>query len=646
MSITVGMVQISNSFSNQNYLPYSVGLLQSYAQKFLKDKNRYKFLLPIYTRISVADAVSRLSGSDFILFSAYVWNIRLSLEIAKAIKIKKPETVIVFGGPQIPLNSESFLKAYTFIDLLCHGEGEKVICLILESTTKQDWINIPSVSYLDMKRNYTKTKNAPRIKELDDIPSPYLEGIFDPLMDAYPNEQWLVMWETNRGCPFSCTFCDWGSATQAIINKFSLERLFKEIDWFKERKIEFVFCCDANFGILKRDLDIVKYVAKNKLIYGYPKALSVQNTKNATERTYQVQKELTNAGLNKGVTLAFQSLNKDTLKNIKRSNISPSTFQELQHRFTKDEIQTYTDLIIGLPGETYNSFINGISTVIENGQHNRIQFSNLSVLPNAEMGSPKYQKKHELKITETKIINIHGRLTDKENIYETQKLVVASKSMPEEDWVKARAFSWMTALLHFDKILQIPFILLHKIGNCKYHEIVETFFKDGIKQFPIFSNIQSFFIKMARDIQNGGPEYCLSEKWLNIWWPPDELILINLCTENNLDNFYSEAEHLLRLLLKEKQIELDNNLLRESLFLNKSLLKLPFQKYDLQIELSYNIWDFYYNHLRGIDIPIIQESCQYTIDRTSMVWFSWEDWCQEVIWYGNKKGAYLYRLNH
>jgi len=52
----------------------------------------------------------------------------------------------------------------------------------------------------------------------------------------------------------------------------------------QSKKIEFVFCCDANFGILPRDVDIARTIATKKSELGYPKAFSVQNTKNATER--------------------------------------------------------------------------------------------------------------------------------------------------------------------------------------------------------------------------------------------------------------------------------------------------------------------------------------------------------------------------
>ena len=84
--IKIGLVQINNSFSNQDYLPYSIGLLQGFIQKNLNNKDCFEFLLPIYKRIPVGEAVNRLVGANIILFSVYVWNLRISLEIARQIK--------------------------------------------------------------------------------------------------------------------------------------------------------------------------------------------------------------------------------------------------------------------------------------------------------------------------------------------------------------------------------------------------------------------------------------------------------------------------------------------------------------------------------------------------------------------------------
>ncbi len=644
--IKVGMAQINNSFSGQSYLPLSIGLLQAYAQKHLKDPKQYEFLLPVYTRMPVTEAVERLQQADVCFFSTYVWDIRISLEIAKALKQRKPETLIIFGGPQVPDRVESFLRQNCFIDLACHGEGEQVAVALLEHGLEGDWDKIPSVSFLRKDGTLKTNPRASRLADLTGIPSPYLDGVFEDLIRANPQEKWIALWETNRGCPFSCTFCDWGSATQAKVYPFDLERLHGEIKWFTDHAIEFIFCCDANFGILPRDVELAARVAESKKKTGYPHALSVQNTKNATERSYMVQKILADAGLNKGVAIALQSNDPDTLKSIKRANISTASYQELQRRFTRDNVETYTDLILGLPGETYETFANGVSTVMANGQHNRIQFNNLSILPNAEMGDPEYQKKYGMVTIETKIINVHGSASETEQeINETQDLVIATGSMPREDWIRARRLAWTTGLLHFDKLLQIPLILLREVCSLSYRELLEVFAAGDLSNFPNLRAMQEFFTGKARDIQSGGPEYCHAPQWLNMWWPADEYFLIKLCFENNLDAFYAEAEKALQDFLKEKFLDVPKGLLSEAMSLNRALVKRPFQKENLMLDLSCNIWEFYQSVLKGASVPLVEQPSRYLVDRKSKTWSSWDSWCREVIWYGHRRGAYLYGNN-
>jgi len=640
--IKLGMVQINNSFSRQSYFPYSVGILQACLKESLSASDRFEFLLPIYSRLPVKSAAKHLSGADIACFSTYVWNVKLSLAIAEEIKKNKPETLVVFGGPHVSdSESEYFLRSNPFVDITCHGEGEMIFPAILENYESRRWSKVPSVTYLDKKGDFIQTNKCLRISDLDKAPSPYLEGVFDPLIKANPQTEWVALWETNRGCPFSCAYCDWGSATKNNIYKYEINRLFKEIDWFSENKIEFVFCCDANFGMLKRDMEIVKYFAENKRKFGYPTALSVQSTKNFTRNIYEIYKIMSDSGISKGVSLSLQSLDEKTLKNIGRKNISPETFKGAQEKLTSLGIETFTDLILGLPGETYETFVDGASSVIENGQHNRIQFNNLSILPNAPMGDTAYQKKFGFDTVETKIINIHGSLDNTQELYEIQKLVVGTNSMPKSDWVKARVFGWMTALLHFNKLLQIPFVILNSLYGVGYRELIELF-TESQETGPIFSKIRSFFREKAIDIQNGGVEFCESTKWLGIWWPADELILINLCTEGNLNNFYKEAQNLISGYLSRSGISEYQDVLAESIFLNKSLIKLPFQNKDKDISLSNNIWDIYYGLLRGKDVCLEKGNFLYRINCFECSWQSWEDWCREVIWYGNKKGAYIY----
>ena len=638
------MVQINNSFSNQNYLPYSVGLLQGFAQKYLSDKESFEFLLPIYKRIPVKIAVQSLLDADMVFFSTYVWNFKISLEIARQIKKDKPEAMIIFGGPQVPNKGiENFLRSNPFIDMACHGEGEKPFLAILENYSKRDWAMVPSISYINEEGKFVQTPLCNRISQLDKIPSPYICSIFEPLIETNPEEVWLALWETNRGCPFSCTYCVWGGNTQKRVYAYNIERLYQEVDWFSQHKIEFIFCCDANFAILKRDVDIVKRFAQNKRRYGYPQVLSAQSTKDFTEHAYRTYKVMSDSGLNKGVAIALQSLNEDTLKNAKRRNMPVEVFRGVQQRLTSVNIETFTDIILGLPSETYDTFVNGVSSVIENGQHNRIQFNNLSILIGAEMENPEYQKKFGFNIVETKVLNMHGSLSATEEVEEMQRLVVGTNTMLKSDWVRVRAFGWMTALLHLDKLLQVVFVILHKVFSISYRDLIEIF-SEGKETPPILSQIRSFFLEKAVELQNGGPEFCESKKWLNIWWPADELIFIKLCTEDKLSEFYQAVGQVISRYLQNRKLQDYQSILHDSIALNQNLIKLPFQDKDLKLCLSYNIWDVYHSAVRGIDIPLKRGKFCYKIDRTSNKWSSWEEWCQKVVWYGNKKGAYSYNV--
>lgn len=641
-TVTVGLVQINNSFSGQNYLPYSVACLESHAKRHAADPGRLRFLTPIYKRQPIREVVEHLLAADLAGFSVYVWNSRISLEAARRLKARRPETVIVFGGPQVPDEPEAFLRRHPFIDLVVHNEGEQTFTALLDSFPGRDWGAIDGVSFVNAAGEFIKTPPRQRMRDLDGLPSPFLTGAFDALIAANPDEAWIGLWETNRGCPFKCTFCDWGSSTAAKVNKFEDDRLMRELDWFAARKIEYLFVCDANFGSQKRDLEIARYVADTRARTGYPHSFSVQNTKNATERAYQTQKILSDAGLNKGVALSMQSLDPTTLANIKRENISLETYLELARRFMADRVETYSDLIIGLPGETYDSFCEGVDTLISSGQHNRIQFNNLSILPNAEMGSAEYLATFGMVTVETEIINIHGRreLLD-DDVPENQILVVATDSMPADDWRRTRAFSWMAALLHFDKLFQIPLVIAHELTGARYRDLLEGFMAAGADRHPIIAGIRDFFLEEARSIQNGGSEYVHSAQWLDIYWPADEYVFIKLTAENKINAFYAEAVDLLMGVIRPAN-ERDGEIIRHAALLNGRLLRRPVKADDMVVETPCDIMGFYRGVLVGEHRPMNMTPSRVLVERSKDDHEDFQKWCREVVWWGNKKGAYLY----
>ena len=675
--IRVGSVQLNTSFSDQYYFPLAIGMLQAYAIKHFSFPEFLEFKTPLYKFMRIEEASEILSDSDIAIFSNYVWGEQNSLAIAKDYKRRKPHGIVVFGGPQVPDSRKQFRRIRTteltedeqkrermtftpdyhklneFIDLCIHGEGERAFRYVLEQMAidgLQDKSLIPSASYLDADGNFHYNPKIERMNdyEIAEVPSPFTTGIFDKLMEAHPDQKWIMMYETDRGCPYTCTYCDWGGATEDRISKFPMEQIYADFMWAGERSIPYIFLCNANFGILPRDIQVAEFLAEARAKYGYLQGVSTQNAKNPKKHTIQALKVLEKAGLNKATVMSQQTENPESLKEIERDNMDLSEYEEMQRQLAAEGVYTMTDYIIGLPKETYSSLLDGIATLITRGQHNRIQFNFLSILRNTKMGNPEDQKKYGFQIVRTPITNVHGKRNDTiSGIDEFQELVVATNTMPPGDWVKAHTLCWMVNLIYFNKLLQIPIITLHEVYDVPYIKIFKTFMNRR-KNFPVILEMLEFFEKTARDIQDGRQEeFVHASEWLDIMWPVDEYVFIKLCRENKLTDFYKEAELLLSELIENN---ISNDILLEAIKLNRSLIKLPFQTSDFELELSYNIWDLYKAVLIGQAIEIKSGKYHYSIDRTTKTdsantnarWDSWEEWYEKMVWWCNRRGAYLY----
>lgn len=614
--ITIGLVQLNNTALN--FLPYTAGLLQAYVQAYAPMPERYQFLSPISQAIPpVAEVACHLERADIVGFSLFVWNVERSLAIARVLKQAQPERWIIVGGPQVPDQAETFLRAHPEIDLCCHGEGEQVFLELLESFPHANWETIAGLSWVDAEGVFHHNPRAPRRKDLPALPSPYLSGLFDDLVKIPQAQPWVALWETNRGCPFSCSFCDWGSATGAKLNAFDLPRLKQELQWFSDHQLWMAFCCDANFGILPRDLELAQETARLKRETGSPKALMVQNTKNMTERSYQVNKTLMDAGLDASVTLSVQSLHEPVLEAIRRKNISLQTYRELHERLTAEGIQTYTDVIIGLPEETYDSFANGIASLIEGGQHHALQFYNAGILPNAEMAQPTYREKYGLITQRVATVYLHTSATPApDTIEEYQELIVATRTLSRADWARCRAYAWLTLLLYYNQEILRPALLLLNIHyGVRYREVLDAFL-EAPATYPTLQEISHFLGDCARQIQAGGYEYVTAEgpAYNGIWWSPDELILRRLLAENRIGNLFDEIRTWLGHWLHQQGVLMDPALLQDLIEAGKVKLKLTYNVIPLEIQFHYNVPEAYTALRRGTHLPLCEDPWVYYKD--------------------------------
>ena len=319
------------------------------------------------------------------------------------------------------------------------------------------------------------TAPRPRIADLDDLPNPYLAGIFDDLVRDNPFVRWNATIETTRGCPYSCTFCDWGSMTYSKVKKYDNEPIKRALDWCAKNKIEFIHVADANFGIFKeKDENIVDHVIELRERTGYPEVFCATWPKNSKPNVIRMIKKLTVSGLDRGLTLSVQSMSDKVLGAVKRRNMDMSNFKAMLELCNKEQVPSYTELILGLPEETFDSWQRGICDIIEAGQHNSIDVWLHQILTNAEMNSPESHEKYKLKTVTTK--KYLGGLESSEDVSETAQLVNATSTMLFDDYIRSYMFSWCVINFHTYGWTQIFARFLRSFSNVTYVEFYDTLF--------------------------------------------------------------------------------------------------------------------------------------------------------------------------
>jgi len=637
----------SDSGASLAYLPHVPALLQSYVTRYARDPSAFIFLPHIYRRLPVVHSVGQLASADIVAFSTYVWNIQLSLATARALKTRNPDVLIVMGGPQIPYSAEAFLKCHPYIDVVCHGEGERTFLDLLQHE-RDEWLSVPGISFLHRSGRYIKTHDRPRMLDLDEIPSPMLEGVYEELMKTVPDQQWLATWETVRGCPFACSFCDWGSATGSRVARYSLPRLRQEIDWMASCGIHHLFVCDANFGMLPRDVEIARYLALAYAERSSYVAVSIQNTKNRTERTEQIQQIFRSSRVvSFGASISLQSVSPEVLTAIRRNNISLEAFERLQRQYAQQGLETYTDLIIALPEETYGSFADGVDRVIRNGQLNRVAFYECSVLPNAPMADRGYLSNYDIATVPVPLVHAHEPLERgaDEAVGEFLDVVVSTRTMSREDWVRTRTFAHLVALLLVDRVLHVPLVLLGIGYGIPFRTMFEAFLDAVAGALPTIAAVRDIFENHARALQRGGSQYLAAPQWLDIWWPVDQYVLIWLAHQGLLDTFYSECEAVLLPLAGQSPHGIpEPSYISEAVQLNRAMLALPFQWADEHLRTRFSVVEDYQAILAGQEPKKARRDGEWAVKRSATVWMSWDDWCEDLIRRHFLPRGYLYEI--
>lgn len=441
----------------RHWLPYSVACLWTYAIQFDDIRDNWHLAALGFKRENFDDVIDRMHDPAFCGFSCYLWNEKYNLALAEKIKTRWPSCVISFGGPQV---SSDYLQ-HDFIDIIMLGEGEQAFVNLLRS--------------IDQKQTINKLWPKARIENLQDLPVVYRSGIFDDIFAQNPDALFNAVVETNRGCPFSCTFCDWGSLTYAKIKKFDLEKITSELDWLSRAPISALHLADANFGIFKeRDMEIAKLFKKCCEANSTIDYVNVTYTKNSNETVYQIAKEL--SPYSKAVTISMQSMSDDTLVAIKRSNMALNDLKEHLALSKKYDVNTYSEMILGLPEETTESWKTGFANLLEAGQHNQIDVYWALLIRNSELNSPASRFKYGIKSIPVDEYMVFAMQNVDDPYPEWAEIIAETNTMSREDMIESYMYSWLITNFHNVGYSQIISQFCRHVWNVSYRQYYDCLF--------------------------------------------------------------------------------------------------------------------------------------------------------------------------
>lgn len=397
---------------------------------------------------------------DILCLSVYVWNRKRLMALAQHVKQTNPNVVIIVGGPDIDSHiNHNFFQSHPYIDWAMYGEGEIAFALLLDAIAGYDvqLINVvdhtgtvyPHQPFMDKEI----LKKSPFLEYQDEI-----RNLCKSLKQELNGSRSLLMvWETTKGCPYTCTFCDWSSGLHHKVRIWGKGEL--EPNWKKEllfftdiEELEVVFWTNPNIGLTPQDPEIVQYWCDLfRLNDNCPRLIQPQWSKTKKDQVYKLMEMMLDAGLITEFKVDLQDLDQTVLEYIERPEMPwhehkpllAEMIRKYYERWNVHDTEVQIFFIWGLPGQTFE---NMKRNMIESGSIGaRAHTFLFEILPLTPAAVEEYKQRFKLLI---QTITIKG---------DEITTVVSTSTMDKKEWFKGTLCYYlhkaMTQQFHWKKVV-------------------------------------------------------------------------------------------------------------------------------------------------------------------------------------------------
>jgi radical SAM superfamily enzyme YgiQ (UPF0313 family) len=446
--------------SETSALPLNIGYLKAYADQHIG----LAVDIRLFMHVEPLLAALRKRKPHLLALSNYVWNSVLSDSILQYARSLYPNLLTLQGGHHYPLNKDNGFTFWQpkkdYLDFYLHGEGEEAFRKFLlyalgcEGTVRKGEIDIAGIDYWSDKLNAPVMQpEHERIKNIEEnIPSPILSGALDEFILEIP------MLQTTRGCPYSCQFCHEAQPYYNRLYAMSVERVIAEINYIRAfgNKYPYMHITDANFGILKRDINILNYLIKLRKDTGWPIQLYASTPKKPSQEF--IEAALSSDGIVR-LGLMFQSMNKETLKIIKRIPPQDYEIKVFKEYMAEDKSEHVFDtaLVIPMPRETFKSYLKAMRQIIDEYRPSEGTVATMMIFWGIPFENKDFQKEHDMVVKYRFSESAFGHFSAF-NSCEVEQVCVGTATFSEEEYYLARSIYFFCVTFYFKR----NFLLLRR----------------------------------------------------------------------------------------------------------------------------------------------------------------------------------------
>jgi radical SAM superfamily enzyme YgiQ (UPF0313 family) len=449
-----------NPDTNPYTVPLGIGFLSSTVKKQYPDAEIRLFRDP--DRFIQAVRQERPSVVGFSICS---WNTDLTLRVAAMVKGMIPDVAIVGGGPSVDDADEQIVQFFRMMppfDYLVPNEGENgFLALVrqLQSGRPAGEI-IPGVAYLDAEGRLVRGRyerpvvpsagpgfeqiSPKSVRPIDpsstEIPSPYLDGTLDEFLE----EGLVPIIQSMRGCPYQCHFCVSGATEWNRMRGYDTARVEAEIDYALSRsRTKDLILTDENWGILgERDVKLAQFIMNRHRTKGAPNRLYYYTAKIVTQASRDVVELVAPIAWIGEFSMSFQSLNPETRKAIKRTNISLDKLSDNAQWARERDILTSSEMIYGFPHETPETFFDGVETLVSHGI-STVQIYPLQLFPGIDLADQSARDRYGFE-TGFRLSDCGYGIYDDGKLVavETEEVIVGNHWSSREDYFTVRRYAF------------------------------------------------------------------------------------------------------------------------------------------------------------------------------------------------------------